>query len=69
MNKFAERLKELRNEKGISQIKLAKFINVSDASINRWEKDLNSPSIESIIELCKFFECSSDYLIGLQDWT
>lgn len=67
MNKFAERLKELRNEKDISQNELAKQLNISVACINRWENNLRTPNIDSLILLCEFFSCSADYLIGLED--
>ncbi len=67
MNKFANRLKELRREKNISQNELARQINISVACINRWENGLRVPNIDSITILCKFFECSADYLIGLED--
>ncbi len=67
MNKFAERLKELREENNLTQYELSKKINISTACINRWEKNLRVPNIDSIIILCQFFGCSSDYLIGLED--
>lgn len=67
MNKFAERLKELRHERNLSQNELAKQINISVACINRWENNLRLPNIESIIVLCRFFDCSADYLIGLSE--
>lgn len=67
MNKFAERLRELRLEKGLTQQELSKKINISTACINRWENNLRVPNIDSIIVLCKFFDCSADYLIGLED--
>lgn len=67
MNKFAERLRELRLEKGLTQQELSKKINISTACINRWEKNLRVPNIDSIIVLCKFFDCSADYIIGLED--
>jgi len=67
MNKFAERLKELREEQNLTQYELAKKINISHACINRWEKGLRVPNIDSIIVLSKFFKCSADYLIGLED--
>ncbi len=67
MNKFADRLKELRLEKNLSQNELAKRVNVSVACINRWENGLRIPNIDSIVALCRFFECSADYLIGLED--
>lgn len=67
MNKFAERLKELREEKNFSQSELARQLHISVACINRWENNLRIPNIESIIALCKFFSCTADYLIGLED--
>ena len=67
MNKFAERLKDLREERNITQYELAKQTGISTACINRWEKTLRLPNIDSIIILCKFFNCSADYLIGLED--
>ena len=67
MNKFAERLKELREEKNLTQYELSKKVNISTACINRWEKNLRVPNIDSIIILCQFFGCSADYLIGLED--
>lgn len=67
MNNFAERLKELREERNLSQNDLAKEVNISVACISIWENNLRVPNIDSIIILCKFFKCSSDYLIGLTD--
>lgn len=67
MNKFSERLKELREENNLTQVELSKKINISTACINRWEKGLRVPNIDSIILLCKFFNCSAGYLIGLEN--
>lgn len=67
MNKFAERLKELRMENDLSQNELAKRLNISVACVNRWENGLRVPNIDSIISLCEYFGCSADYLIGLEN--
>lgn len=67
MNKFSERLKELREENNLTQYDLAKKVKISAACINRWEKGLRVPNIDSIIALCDFFRCSADFLIGLED--
>lgn len=67
MNKFAERLKELREDKNLTQYELAKQTGISSACINRWEKNLRVPNIDSIIVLCQFFGCSAGFLIGLED--
>ena len=67
MNKFAERLKELREEKSLSQRNLAKELGVSQAAIARWENNLQIPNIEVAIIVAKYFNISTDYLLGLED--
>lgn len=67
MNKFAERLKELRLEKHLTQTELAKETGLSQTGIGKWEANQRTPSIDVIIVLCKYFNVSSDYIIGLED--
>ena len=67
MCKFSERLKELRADKGVGQIELAKAINVSKGIISLWENDLREPKMSNLIELAKYFEVSIDYLVGIID--
>lgn len=62
--KFAKRLYILRKEKGLSQKDLAAEIGVSPSSISLWEADKVVPEAEKILHLAKFFEVSSDYLLG-----
>lgn len=59
---FYERLKELRNEKKISQTKLAQDMGVSSATVSMWEIDLRMPSIDLAIKLSEYFGVSLDYL-------
>ena len=66
-NVFGEKLKELRIEKGIGQIELAKAINVSKGIISLWENGLREPKLSNLIALAKFFEVSLDYLVGLEN--
>lgn len=66
-NIFCERLKELRIEKGIGQIELAKAVNVSKGIISLWENGLREPKLSNLIALAKFFEVSLDYLAGLEN--
>ncbi len=67
MNKFPERLKELRIEKDLSQKQLAKLTGFTQPSIGRWEKGTQIPNIETLISFALFFKVSSDYLLGLED--
>ncbi len=66
-NKFALRLKELRQERGIGQIELAKKLEVSKGIISLWENGLREPNMYSLIKLAKFFNVTIDYLVGLED--
>jgi len=67
MAKFTERVKELREERGLTQTQLAQAAGLSQAAIAKWETGDRTPSMDSIIILAKFFGCPSDYLLGLED--
>ena len=72
MNKFSrnvlgERLKALRAEKNIGQNLLAKELGLSNASISYWETGKQEPTAEAIFKLAKYFNVSSDYILGLTD--
>lgn len=60
MKIFAERLKELRNEEGLSTKKLGQAIGVSDAAISRWEREKQVPNIEYLVALAKYFKVSAE---------
>ena len=66
-SKFSINLYFLRKEKGISQLQLAKEIGVTQKAIDFWEKDINEPKASYIIKLAKFFQVSTDYLLGIED--
>ena len=61
------RLKELREDKNITQNELAKAIKTTQTNIGRWEKGLNEPSSSNVVALCNYFQCSADYLLGRED--
>lgn len=67
MDKFTERLKELRKEKGLSQYALAKKTGLSHSAIAFWEQGQRVPSLEAAKTLAVFFGVSIDYLAGLED--
>ena len=64
---MGSKLKELRKQKGVSQKVVANAIGVTTSAYSNYEQDLREPSIQVIISLCKYFEVSADYLIGLND--
>ncbi|MBR2372507.1 MAG: helix-turn-helix transcriptional regulator [Clostridia bacterium] len=65
-NKFKDNLKELRLEKQLGQVELARLIGVSKGVISLWENGLREPNMQSLIALAKFFGISIDELVGLK---
>ena len=68
MKIFADRLLELRREKGISQAKLAKELGVSFAVVCYWETDRSEPTAPNIVKIAEFFNVSTDFLLGRADY-
>ena len=64
---LSKNIYNLRKEKNISQLALAKEIGVTQKAIDFWEKDINEPKASYIIKLATYFGVTSDYLLGLED--
>lgn len=67
MKTFAERLKLLRHEKGLSQMQLAKATGLSHTALVYWENESRIPNAKSVVVLAKYFGVTTDYLLGLAD--
>lgn len=61
-----KRIAELREEKGLTQGKLAKDLKVSSSLIGHYERDRSIP-IDMLYEIAKYFNISADYLLGLSN--
>lgn len=68
MENFKDRLKILRIEKGLSQKAVALKIGISPTCYAGYEQGYREPDLATLKKLCVFFETSSDYLIGLNDY-
>ncbi|MDP4119587.1 MAG: helix-turn-helix transcriptional regulator [Bacillota bacterium] len=65
---FDERLTELRKAKGLSQKECALDLGMPDASkYNKWENGANRPDYETVCQLAKYFDVTTDYLLGASD--
>lgn len=62
---FGEALRELRQDRGLTQEQLGKILNATQRKISYLETDKNEPSLEDLKQLCLFFEVSADYFLGL----
>ena len=59
-----DKLAELRNKKGLSQIAAAEALNVSRQAISRWETGASAPGTENLIELSRLYGVSMDALVN-----
>ena len=66
-NVFGTRVKDLREKKSLSMEQLARELKVTKSRVNMWENNGTLPRGEVLIELAKFFDVSTDYLLGKDD--
>jgi transcriptional regulator with XRE-family HTH domain len=67
MSKTAIRIRERRQQLGLSQFALAQAIDKSLTQVTRYERGDNDPTGEVLIALAKVLETTTDYLLGLVD--
>lgn len=58
------RLKELRKQTHLTQTDLAKKLNITQATYQRYEIETSEPNLETLCTLADFYNVSLDYLIG-----
>ena len=61
---FAEKLKELRFFKKLTQADFAKIIGVSQQTVASWENQRSFPNLEMLNNIADYFAVSADYLLG-----
>ena len=59
------KIKELRKEKGLTQLQLAIALNLDQTTISKWEVGKALPDTSMLTQLASFFDVSTDYLLGL----
>ena len=65
----AERIKALREARGWTQAELARRMNMTRNGINSWEQGLSMPSPPSLVDLARLFSVSTDYLLGVENYS
>ena len=64
---FAQMLSALRRERGISQKKAAKDLEISQALLSHYENGVREPKFEFIHKACMYYGVSADYILGRQN--
>lgn len=67
MGNFSERIKELRESRGLSQDAVGKIIGVKRYSVYAYEKGKCYPDVEHLMALADYFDVTTDYLLGRTD--
>lgn len=62
---YYEIIQELRKNKNLTQSDLAKIFSTTQRTISNWETGRNEPPYEMLIKYAKFFNVSTDYILGL----
>lgn len=65
---FADRLRNLRKEKGLSQTELAKELSITQRKISYLETGQLEPDLTTLLKISEYFEVSCDYLIGKTEY-
>ena len=65
---YGERLRELRENKNLTQKQLAKILNTDQQAISRSERDQIDLSTNFILKVCDYFGVTADYLLGRTDY-
>ena len=64
---FSNRLKQLMKDSYVSQETLAKAIGYTQRGASKWVTGQSEPTATAIVRCIKYFEVSTDYLLGLED--
>mgnify|MGYP004532487363 FL=1 len=62
-----KRIRDLREDKDLSQTKIAKFLNMSQTGYSKYEVGTNDIPTKILIQLANFYNTSVDYLLGITD--
>ena len=62
-----QKLKLLRKQMGVTQKTVAEAIGVTLSAYSNYEQGTREPNIQILVNLCKYYDVSADYLVGLED--
>ena len=65
--KYPQRIRELRQDNDYTQKKIADILGVAQTTYSQYELEKRPMPIEYLVALCKFYNVSADYILGLTD--
>ena len=60
-------IRQLRNDKNLTQVQLAEAIGYSESMVRKWESGKKKPGFDALIALSKFFNVPVGYIMGVED--
>jgi len=64
---ISQKIFDLLKQRNITAYRLSKDCDIPETTISHWKSGRQTPSTQAIIKLAKYFDVTSDYLIGLSD--
>ena len=64
---FYERLKELRQDRDLTQAQVADILGTDQSYYSKYERGKHPMSIQDLVTLCKYYGVSADYILGLPE--
>lgn len=64
---YIERIRQFRQENKITQEQIAKTLGITQQQYYKYEKGINELPIRYLIEICKAYKLSADWVLGLSD--
>lgn len=65
--KYPERMRALREDNDLTQTTVAKMLGIAQTTYSQYELYKRPMPIEYLVALCKYYEVSADYMLGLTD--
>ena len=65
--KYVKRIRDLREDHDLTQQQIADVLNTSQTMYARYERGANEMPIHHLVTLCRFYNVSADYILGLTD--
>lgn len=67
MKDYTERIRDLREDNDKTQQEIADYLGTTQQVYSRYEKGINELPIRHLIALCRYYNVSSDYILGLKE--
>ena len=67
MNEYIKRIRDLREDADLTQSQIAEYLGTSQTMYARYERGANEIPVRHIIKLCKYYDVSADYILGITE--